>query len=80
MYVFTDRVSLCSHCKNRTNLYHTLLHYKFRLMLKVHKHTNTRTAPAFRRYRLTLLLMMMCRSVSSWSGCINANRKAPTPD
>eukprot|EP01033_Poteriospumella_lacustris_P013536 gene13537-9688_t len=28
------RWELSIHCKNRTNLYHTLLHYKFRLMLK----------------------------------------------
>lgn len=27
--------NLATHCKNRTHLYHTLLHYKFRLMLKV---------------------------------------------
>ena len=26
---------LSSHCKHRTQLYHTLLHYKFRLMLKI---------------------------------------------
>eukprot|EP01033_Poteriospumella_lacustris_P002989 gene2987-2189_t len=29
------RWELSIHCKNRTNLYHTLLHYKFRLMLKI---------------------------------------------
>ena len=26
---------LSSHCKNRTRLYHTLLHYKFRLLMNV---------------------------------------------
>jgi hypothetical protein len=27
-----------SHCKSRTQLYHSLLHYKFRLLLKIHEY------------------------------------------
>eukprot|EP01039_Chlorochromonas_danica_P009958 gene9958-11008_t len=29
------KFNLAAHCKNRSQLYHTLLHYKFRLLLKV---------------------------------------------
>ncbi len=34
---------VAAHCKNRTQLYHTLLHYKFRLALKVREYLESQS-------------------------------------
>lgn len=48
---------LSTHCKNRTRLYHTLLHYKFRLLLsireKIQRTANALAAQNTNRYGIS---------------------------
>ena len=39
-----SRWRLADHCRSRTQLYHTLLHYKFRLFLKVDRRRHHRSS------------------------------------